>query len=89
MDAEVREALQNKHLSAEPVDPRALIAGCLAPCDPIIFDGITGDEIRKAALHTQGAAGPSGGDSEQWRRMCTSFGESSTDLCHAMALVAR
>ena len=49
----------------------------------VIFDKIDGD------LRTEGAAGPSGLDSTAWRRMCTSFKSASTDLCDALATMAR
>ena len=60
------------------------------PChDPIIYEQITGETIRQAAIHTQGAAGPSGVDAYAWRRLCSSFKNASSDLCNALAAVAR
>ena len=56
---------------------------------PIIYEQITGESIRQAAIHTQGAAGPSGIDAYSWRRFCSSFKNPSTDLCNALAAVAR
>ena len=56
---------------------------------PIIFDSIDASTIRAAALHTDGSAGPSGIDAREWRRLCSSFHSSSTDLCHSLALMAR
>ena len=45
---------------------------------------------QQAAIKTQGAAGPSGIDAYVWRRFCSSFkGASRTDLCNALAGVAR
>ena len=44
---------------------------------PAVFDSITAETIRKSALYTQGAAGPSGMDALSWRRLCTAFGEKS------------
>jgi len=40
-------------------------------------------------LHVDGAAGPSGLDAHSWRRLCTSFHNALSDLCHSLALVAR
>ena len=57
--------------------------------DPIVFEQITGEAIRQAALHTHGAAGPSGVDAYAWRRFCSSFKSASTDICNALAAVAR
>ena len=56
---------------------------------PIIFEAITGEVIRKATLHTQGAAGPSGLDAYAWRRLSTSFKGASSDLCDSLAAVTR
>ena len=56
---------------------------------PVIFDGIDGVLIRSTVLKTTGSAGPSGLDAAGWRRMCSSFGRASNDLCSAVARVAR
>ena len=40
-------------------------------------------------MRTNGAAGPSGVDAFGWRRFCSSFKSASTDLCNALASVAR
>ena len=45
---------------------------------------ITGEAIRQAALHTYGAAGPSGVDAYAWHCFCSSFQGASTDLCNAL-----
>ena len=42
-----------------------------------------------AALQSQGGAGPSGVDSQGWKRLCTSFRSASTELCNSVAMVAR
>ena len=41
-----------------------------------------------AALSVNGAAGPSGLDSHEWRHLCTSHKGASRDLCAALASVA-
>ena len=40
-------------------------------------------------MHSHGSAGPSGLDSFAWRRLCSSFGSESHDLCSALAAVGR
>ena len=45
--------------------------------------------IKWAALHTHGAAGPSGVDAYAWRRLCSFFGSASVALCNSLAAVAR
>lgn len=86
---EVRAALQSKHPLAQPMDPDVLLQGEPLEVNPVLFEALTGDVVRKAALATQGAAGPSMGDSYLWRRMLVSFKASSADLCEAIAGVAR
>ena len=86
----VRDVLDDKHPDPKPVHPEAVLGD--ADDDsfhPAIFDNITAESIRAAALHTQGAAGPSGLDALSWRRLCTAFGQRSNDLCVALAAVAR
>ena len=55
----------------------------------VAYEGIDGLLIRSIALKTFGSAGPSGLDSYTWRRMCSSFGDISADLCSSVAAVAR
>ena len=88
----VLNELIKKHPSPSAVVPESLISSDapLPPAShPVIFSSIDGNAIRKAALCTNGAAGPSGLDARQWRRMCTSFGSQSDDLCTSLAAVAR
>ena len=56
---------------------------------PVLFDRIDPAEIHSAALHTFGAAGPSGLDARDWRRLCTSFSMASNSLCHSLSLLAK
>ena len=89
-DASVRDILKDKHPQAEPLHLDAVIPGqAPAPPHSVLFESLTREVVRRAALHTQGAAGPSGVDADSWRRMCTSFGECSDELCDALAKCAR
>ena len=86
-----RDILIEKHPEGKTPSPETLLSELDAeePChDPIIYEQITGESIRQAAIHTQGAAGPSGIDAYSWRRSCSSFKKPSTDLCNALAAVA-
>ena len=86
----MRDILKDKHPPAEPLHLDAVIPGqAPAPPHPVLFESLTREVVRRAALHTQGAAGPSGVDADSWRRMCTSFGECSDELCDALAKCAR
>ena len=86
---EVQAALRKKHPQAKPADADVLIQGEVPTVNPILFEDLTGDVVRKTALTTQGAAGPSMGDAYVWRRMLVSFKSASKDLCDAVAGVAR
>ena len=55
----------------------------------MIFERIDAKCIRSTALKTFGAGGPSRTDVYCWRRLCTSFGNSSEELCQALSLVAK
>ena len=66
---ESRRVLIEKHPPAEPAHLSVLIKGPLQVQNPIIFAEITRETIRKAAIMTQGSAGPSGGDADHWKRM--------------------
>ena len=83
---EVRNALKSKHPKAQPANPEVLLHGEIPAVNPILF---AGDIIRKSALATQGAAGPSMADSYIWQRMLVSFKAASVDLCCAVADVTQ
>ena len=53
-------------------------------CGPLLIDRTM---IRGAAIKTKGAAGSSGQDADQWRRILASenYGKYSSDLREAMA----
>ena len=87
-----RDILKEKHPDGKTPDPEILLAESDTDefhHDPIVFERITGELIQQAAIKTQGAAGPSGIDAYAWRRFCSSFKGASTDLCNALAGVAR
>ena len=88
----IREILHSKHPNVQPADSNIL----LEPPNEfdkqipsIIFKGVNTDDIRHAALNTQGAAGPSGLDAACWRRLCTAFGQHSNDLCSTLTTFAK
>jgi len=87
----VFDELQAKHLPGQPASGDALLSPSSASTSfhPVVFDALDGVAIRRAALRTRDAAGPSGMDAFCWRRLCTSFRQASNDLCSSLALVAR
>ena len=54
----------------------------------MIFESLDANVIRAAALRVNGAAGPSGLDSHEWRHLCTSHKGASRDLSASLASVA-
>ena len=87
----VRDGLLDKHpegqaLFRECIDQSPLPS---LPTHPVIFEAIDAHLIRQTALNTAGSAGPSGLDARDWRRLCTSFNETSGELCHQLAMVAQ
>ena len=88
----VRDILSEKHPASRPVRQTALLdKNYESPKThhPMIFDELDGMCILRAALKTDGGAGPSGMDACLWKRMCLSFQSASSNLCSALALVAR
>ena len=59
--------------------------------EPVIFENIDASTIERAAKLTKGSAGPSGLDSDTWRRiLCSkSFNKCSGDACDAIARMCR
>ena len=88
---ETRRQLKEKHPQAKEAAPEALFEGEYDPPDPVIFERITGEKMWKHALHTHGAAGPSGLDAKGWKSLLSSskFGIVAKDLCDAVAALAR
>ena len=78
-----------KHPPGKPPSQSAVVTmdNPVSEPHPVLFDRIDGDAIQSTALKTDGAAGPSGLDAAAWRRLCTSFKSSSSELCDALAAV--
>ena len=83
--------LKEKHPDAKHALPETKFHGEYQPPHPAIYERITGEMIWKHALHTQGAAGPSGLDAKGWKTILSSntFGDAARDLCDAIASLAR
>ena len=87
-----KDVLLEKHPEGKVPVPESLLCEQQADetCfDPIIFERITGESIKQAAMRTNGAAGPSGVDAYGWCRLCLSFKGASVDLCNALAGMAK
>ena len=81
----VCDILKLKHPEGKQITPSAIASHpMLNEPHLVIFDRITGPLIRSIALRTEGAACPSGIDTQGWRRLCSSFQQISMELCEAL-----
>ena len=83
------QCLHQKHPKTKQEE--MLLEGPVKLVDGIIYDHINATLIRKCAIKTKGAAGPSGLDANFWRKIIGGnvFGAVSDDLCHAIAIMTR
>ena len=91
LNKKTREQLKQKHPQRRDVDSEIMLPVKPEEIDPIKFDSIDAENVRKAALKTRGEAGPSGLDADFWKRIFTSnqFGDSTDDLCKTFAEVIK
>ena len=87
----VLDELQSKHPDPKPADDDCIYVGPIEVPDPILFNCIDANLVRRAAKLTRGSAGPSGIDSESWGRILVSkhFKSAGTDLCASFAKFIR
>ena len=83
--------LKQKHPRQSEADKHLLFDDIPKSIHKIKYKCIDAEVIRNTALRTRGGSGPSGMDADGWRRILTSnsFGQSSTDICMALANVAK
>ena len=89
---EVLKILKDKHPNAVPPCHSHLITDIPLPkVQSVIFENIDADAIHRAAVTTKGSAGPSGVDSDTWRRfLCSkSFNRATDETCEAVAGMCR
>ena len=83
--------LQSKHPESSALNEDAVID--VEPIDihPVVFNEITADSIKSAAMKTRGGAGPSGMDADGWRHILVSrnFGDASEELRTELAMCVR
>ena len=85
------EELRMKHPEANSLNDDLLLNGPMQLVNSVIFDAINEESILKACVKTKGAAGVSGLDADEWRRIMGSkiYGSASVDLRNAVARMAR
>ena len=83
--------LKEKHPEAQEARLGSLLYGPVEDIPDSVFLEIDGEMVRDTALTTKGSGGPSGVDVNGFRRLlaCKSFKKSGTDLCNAVAVIAR
>ena len=83
--------LHSKHPQAEDQHVDLLLHGPEQAFGEYAYEILDGALINKVAREMKGASGPSNLDSDGWRRILTSksFGLHSTNLCEALASMAR
>ena len=85
----VKDILLGKHPPAQPLDPSAVVVASSPAFHPILFDSISPELIKSLVMETNGSAGPSAMDAAIWKRLCSSFQTSSSDLCFALSSLAK
>ena len=91
LDDSTFQILQSKHPEGSYKNENLLIEGPIKKTCAVIYDQITGDLIKKCALRTKGAAGPSCFDGDDWRRIIGTniYGADGNDLRKAIAETTR
>ena len=88
---DVMAQLRENHPSPQEARLGSLLFGTVHDVPDSIYQHINGEMVRDAALRTKGSGGPSGVDANGFRRILASksFKKSGTDLCVAIAAMAR
>ena len=83
--------LRDKHPEGQPLEPNCIQSQHprTLPYHPAVFDKISARLLRRHAMNTHGSAGPSGLDADDWRRLLSAFGQTSTNLCKLVAKFAK
>ena len=91
LDEKIKNILLEKHPKGREASEDILLPDNAADPLPVVFEEINADKVLKAALQLNGSGGPTLVDAEGWKRMlCSkSYGNVSTNLCHAVADLAK
>ena len=84
----VKDLLVEKHPSKHSASAVTLIGGECPQVNTIRFEGFTPALLQQVAKECRGSTGPSGLDSDAWRRLCSSCKGASTAICQALACFA-
>ena len=88
---DIREVLQSKHPNGESVKEEAILPDLNQTVEPVIYEEINAEVIKKAAKDTFGSGGPTQVDADIWKFFICSktFGNTSEILCEEIAILAR
>ena len=91
LDDEVMRQLKEKHPNPQEACLGSLLFGPMEDIPDLIYQQVNGEMARNAALRTKGSGGPSGVDSNGFRRILgsKSFKKSGIELCEAIATMTR
>ena len=91
LDDDVMRQLKEKHPNPQEACLGSLLFGPMEDIPDLIYQQINGEMVRNAALRTKGSGGPSGVDSNGFRRILgsKSFKKSGIELCEAIATMTR
>ena len=91
LDEETMTLLQTKHPESSDLSEDAVVDVEPVEIHPVVFDVITADSIKTAAMKTRGGAGPSGMDADGWRHILVSrnVGDASDELRTELAMYVR
>ena len=87
----VLEILRSKQPEGQPLEPNCIQRDHprTLPYPPLFSTKISARLVPKHAMKTHGSAGPSSLDADDWRRLLSAFGQTSTNLCKLVAKFAR
>ena len=88
---EVLAELREKHPEPRDIQIESLHRGPQREVEDVIYENIDANAIHMAAKKVNGAAGPSGADSDMWQRLLCSkqHKKKPAELCQAVADLAR
>ena len=88
---DIKRLLQEKHPKQREVLQEILLPETANEPEPVIYEGIDGMSVYKAAKQIQGSGGPTLIDADGWRHiLCSkSFGKASSELCDTIADLAK
>ena len=72
LDEETMTLLQSKHPEPSELSEEAVVDMQPVEIHPVVFNEITSESIKSAAMKTHGGAGPSGLDADGWRHILVS-----------------